>query len=65
MTPDLSPLCHPSTGLSGGFVGASSVNGHPADRHVVYPPNVMGGERGYAGYVLAVKSKWMTSMFGF
>lgn len=37
VTPDLDPLCQPSAGLSGGFVGASSLNGHPADRHVVYP----------------------------
>ena len=37
VTPDLGPLCQPSAGLSGGFVRASLLNGHPADRHVVYP----------------------------
>lgn len=37
VTHDLSSLCQPSAGLSGGFVGASTLNGHPADRHAVYP----------------------------
>lgn len=37
VTPDLGPLWKPSTGLSGGFVRASRLNGHPADRHVVCP----------------------------
>lgn len=43
VTPDPGPLCQPSAGLSGGFVGASSLNGHPADRHVVYPLCVLWG----------------------
>lgn len=43
VTPDLGPLCHPSARLSGGFVGASMLNGHPADRHVVYPLCVLWG----------------------
>lgn len=43
VTPDLGPLCQPSARLSGGFVGASSLNGHPADRHVVYPLCVLCG----------------------
>lgn len=47
VTPDLGPLCQPSARLSGGFVGASSLNGHPADRHAVYPLCVCyGGEGG-------------------
>lgn len=47
VTPDLGSLCQPSARLSGGFVGASSMNGHPADRHVVYPLCVRyAGERG-------------------
>lgn len=37
VTPDLGLLCQPSARLSGGFVRASWLNGHPADRHVVYP----------------------------
>lgn len=41
MTPDLSPLCWPSAGLSGDFVEASWLNSLPADRHVVYPVSVM------------------------
>lgn len=54
VTPDPGPLCQPGARLSGGFVGASSLNGHPADRHVVYPlcvlwggglPNVFTGSR--------------------
>lgn len=47
VTPDLGPLCQPSARLSGGFVGASSLNGHPADRHVVYPRCVLWGGGGY------------------
>lgn len=43
VTPDLGPLCQPSARLSGGFVEASSLNGHPADRHVVYPLCVLWG----------------------
>lgn len=43
VTPDLGPLCQPSARLSGGFVGASSLNSHPADRHVVYPLCVLWG----------------------
>lgn len=46
VTPDLGPLCQPSARLSGGFVGASSLNGHPADRHAVYPLCVCYGGRG-------------------
>lgn len=37
VTPDPGLLCQPSARLSGGFVRASWLNGHPADRHVVYP----------------------------
>lgn len=51
VTPDLGPLCQPSAGLSGGFVRASSLNGHPADRHVVYPLWVLWREREAAQYV--------------
>lgn len=36
VTPDLDLLCQPSARLSGGFVRASPLNCHPADRHVVY-----------------------------
>lgn len=43
MTPDLGSLCQPSARLSGGFVGVPSLNGNPADRHVVYPPCVSWG----------------------
>lgn len=43
VTPDLGSLCQPSTGLSGGFVRASSLNGPPADRHAVYPLCVLWG----------------------
>lgn len=43
VTPDPDPLWQPSARLSGGFVGASSLNGHPADRHVVYPLCVLWG----------------------
>lgn len=42
VTPDLGPLCQPGARLSGGFVGASMLNGRLADRHVVYPLCVMG-----------------------
>lgn len=42
-TPDLGSLCQLSARLSGGFVGASSLNGNPADRHVVYPLCLLGG----------------------
>lgn len=42
VTPDLDLLWQPSARLSGGFVRASLLNGHPADRHVVYSLCVMG-----------------------
>lgn len=42
VTPDLDLLCQPSARLSGGFVRASPLNCHPADRHVVYSLCVMG-----------------------
>lgn len=37
VTLDPSLLCSPSARLSGGFVRASQLNGHPADRHAVCP----------------------------
>lgn len=37
VTLDPGLLCPPSARLSGGFVRASQLNGHPADRHAVYP----------------------------
>lgn len=42
VTPDLALLCQRSAGLSGGFVRASLLNCHPADRHVVYSLCAMG-----------------------
>lgn len=37
VTLDPGLLWPPSARLSGGFVRASQLNGHPADRHAVYP----------------------------
>lgn len=63
VTSDLGPLCQPGARLSGGFVGASVLNGPPADRHVVYPVCVSGGERGCCMCSRVVKANTSLHIF--
>lgn len=64
VTPDLGLLCQPSARLSGGFVRASSLNGHPADRHVVYPLCAL-WEREAAGCVCSGSERKVEVFFFF